>query len=275
MIGKTVAGFTKYAVLLLGTLLIIYPILLFVLTSFKTPGEVTGNPNGLPSALHWSNYWIGFQKGDLAKASLNSLIYTTLSVTSLTVVSAMAAYVVSRFDFKAGPWIKFYLLGGLMIPFQVVLIPLFKIVQLLHLNSNVFGVVLIYIALGIPFAFFLYTGYLKSIPKELEESAYIDGCNYYLVFWKIVLPLIVPATATIVIFNVITIWNDFFIPLVFLADPDRKPLQLAIYSFVGQYSSEWNVIFACMVMASIPVVALFLFLQRYFVSGMMSGAVKG
>lgn len=275
MVKKAMGRLAVYSVLLIGVLLIFYPIFLMIITSLKTAGEVTGNPTGLPSSIQWSNYLIGFQKAGIGRASLNSAMYTIVSVAGIIVVSAMAAYVVARFNFKGNKFIKFYFVSGLMIPFQVVLIPLFKIIVNLNLYNTMTGVFLIYTAMGIPFAFFLYTGYLRSIPKDIEESAYIDGCSYYRIFWIIILPLTLPATATIIIFNVIYVWNDFFIPLVFLTDKGLRPLQLAIYSLVGEFTTEWNILFASMTMATIPVIVFYIFLQRYFISGLTSGAVKG
>jgi raffinose/stachyose/melibiose transport system permease protein len=241
----------------------------------KSIGEVTINPLGFPAELQWGNYYIGLVKGRVARTSLNSLMYTALAVFGIITLSSPAAYVVSRFSFTGNKLIKFYFISGLMVPFQVAIIPLFKLIKNLNLFNNMLSVIVVHVTLGIPFALFLYSGYLKSIPRDIEESAYIDGCNYYKIFWRIIFPLTLPATATITIFKVMIVWNDFFIPLLFITNPELKPVQLAIYAFVGEYTSEWQIIFACMTMASIPVVIIYLFLQRYFISGIVSGAVKG
>lgn len=264
-----------YLVLVIGSVLILYPLFLVVITSLKTAGEATVNPIGLPSVLAFDNYAVAYTRGNVGRSILNSVIYTVFSVSSVIVVSLMAAYTLSRFVFRGSKILQYYLLSGLMIPFQVILVPVFRLIRLLNLFNNMLSIILIHIALGIPFAIFLYTGYLKSLPKDIEESAYIDGCGYYRMLWKIVAPVTLPATATIATFNLLAVWNDFFIPLVFITSKNLKPVQLAIYSFVGEYTSDWNVLFACMVMAIIPVLLIYLLLQKYFMSGMLSGALKG
>lgn len=262
-------------ILLLGSVVILYPVFLMFVTSLKTTGEITMNPTGMPASLQWSNYIYGIQEGNLIQAGLNSIVYTALTVAAVVLFSSSAAFVLTRFSFRGLKALQIYFISGLMIPFQVVLIPLFKMVKALHLFNSLPGVVMIYTTVGLSFAILLYTGALKSVPRELEEAASIDGCGSYRLFPSVVFPLLAPTTATIVIFNIISVWNDFFIPLVFVTNPKMKPIQLAIYSFVGEFTSQWNIVFACMVMASLPVIVVYLFLQRYFIAGIMSGAVKG
>jgi raffinose/stachyose/melibiose transport system permease protein len=275
ILKKIISNIIIYTLLIFASFLVLYPVYLMVVTSLKSIGEVTINPLGFPAELQWGNYYIGLVKGRVARTSLNSLMYTALAVFGIITLSSPAAYVVSRFSFTGNKLIKFYFISGLMVPFQVAIIPLFKLIKNLNLFNNMLSVTLVHVTIGIPFALFLYTGYLKSIPRDIEESAYIDGCNYYMIFWRIIFPLALPATATITIFKVMIVWNDFFIPLLFITNPKLKPVQLAIYAFFGEYTSEWHIIFACMTMASIPVVIIYLFLQRYFISGIVSGAVKG
>ena len=162
-----------------------------------------------------------------------------------------------------------------MIPFQLSMIPLYRMLKMLHLINTHFGVILIYIALTIPFSIFLYVGFLKGIPKELEESALIDGCGPFRTFAKIVFPLMKPVTASIVITNSLTVWNDFLVPLLYLQARENRTIPVAIFNFTGQYNNNWAMIFAAIVLSALPLVVAFLFLQKHFIKGIVGGAVKG
>ncbi len=182
---------------------------------------------------------------------------------------------VARFT---GPWsqrIYIYFVAGLIVPLQLGLFPLYKEMHDLQLINTYYGVILLYIAVNLPFVIFLYTSFIKTVPRELEEAALLDGAGPMQIFWLIVFPLLTPVTATVAITSALSTWNDFFIPLIFLQRDGMQTLPLAIFNFVGQYNNNWPLIFASVIISSLPLIVLFLVLQRYFIKGITAGALRG
>jgi raffinose/stachyose/melibiose transport system permease protein len=203
------------------------------------------------------------------------VLITSCTLLGLIVCGAMAAYPLARFT---GPWSQrtyLYFVAGLIVPIQLGLFPLYKEMHDLELINTYHGVILLYIAINLPFVIFLYTGFIKTVPRELEEAALLDGAGPMQTFWMIVFPLLRPVTATVAITSTLSIWNDFFIPLIFLQRDGMQTLPLAIYNFVGQFNNNWSLIFASVIISSLPLIVLFLILQRYFIKGIAAGAVRG
>lgn len=261
--------------LFLWTFLLLVPLVTTVSIALKTRYNLLIDPIGLPKPIAWDNINTAWQDANLGQALFNSLLITSAGVLGLIVLGASAAYPLAR---RMGRWpngIYVYFILGLIVPLQLGLIPLYQLWQELGLLNSPLGVILIQIGELLPLTIFLFTGFIKTVPRELEEAATIDGASQFRTFWTIVFPLLRPVTATVAIATSLVIWNDFLIPLLFLQDPDLQTIPLAIYGFVGEYSQSWNLIFASIVVSSLPIIALFLILQRSFIKGLTGGALKG
>ncbi|HLV97965.1 MAG TPA: carbohydrate ABC transporter permease [Ktedonobacterales bacterium] len=273
--AKAVRHTAALVPLLLWTVLLLVPLIITVGIALKTRYDLLVNPIGWPQPVAWGNIGTAWQEGDLGTALMNSVIITTCGVLGLIALGASAAYPLAR---RVGRWptgIYVYFILGLIVPLQLGLVPLYRAWQWLGLVDSQAGVVLIQIGELLPLTIFLFTGFIKTVPRELEEAAAIDGASQFRTFWTIVFPLLRPVTATVIIVTSLVIWNDFLIPLLFLQQPDLQTIPLAIYGFVGEYSQSWNLIFASIVVSSLPIIALFLILQRSFIKGLTGGALKG
>lgn len=254
--------------------LVIIPLVILLSVALKSPTDLLNNPLGWPAKFIWSNFADAWNNAALGQAFFNSVLITSATVLGLIVCGALAAYPLARF---VGPWSQrtyIYFVAGLIVPIQLGLFPLYKEMHDLQLINTYYGVILLYIAINLPFVIFLYTGFIKTIPRELEEAALLDGASPMRTFWMIVFPLLRPVTATVAITSALSTWNDFFIPLIFLQRDGMQTLPLAIFNFVGQFNNNWSLIFASVVISSLPLMVLFLILQRYFIKGIAAGALK-
>jgi raffinose/stachyose/melibiose transport system permease protein len=237
--------------------------------------DLLNNPMGWPARFVWSNFADAWNNAALGQAFFNSVLITGTSVLGLIVCGSLAAYPLARLT---GPWSQrtyIYFVAGLIVPIQLGLFPLYKEMHDLQLINTYYGVILLYIAVNLPFVIFLYTGFIKTVPRELEEAALLDGADPIRTFWLVVFPLLRPVTATVAITSTLSTWNDFFIPLIFLQRDGMQTLPLAIFNFVGQYNNNWSLIFASVIISSLPLIVLFLILQRYFIKGIAAGALRG
>ncbi|WP_248923893.1 carbohydrate ABC transporter permease [Paenibacillus hamazuiensis] len=262
-------------ILALWAIVVLIPILIVVFVAVKAPSELAQGPLSMPASLEWANFAAAWNQGAMSSSLMNSIAIAGTSVITIILLSSAAAYPLSRRKKKWATVTYLYFLSGMMIPFQMTMIPLYKLLGQLNLIGKYPGPIFIYIALGLPFSIFLYTAFFKSIPQEIEESALIDGCGPYRTFWSILFPLLKPVTSTLLIMNTLTIWNDFFVPLLFLQSKQARTIPLSIYSFTGEFVNQWNLIFAAVIIGSLPLILLFLVLQKQFIQGMASGAVKG
>ena len=271
-LGKRAAAL---APVMVWTLLLLVPLVTAISIALKTRFDLLTRPLGLPQPFVWGNIVTAWNQANLSSALFNSVVITSGAVLGLVVFGALAAYPLAR---RVGRWpqgIYTYFILGLIVPLQLGLIPLYRTWNWLGLVDTHLGVILIQIGASLPLVIFLYTGFIKTVPRELEEAAAIDGASQWRVFWTIVFPLLRPVTATVIILTSLVIWNDFLIALLFLQDPNLQTIPLAIYGFVGQYSQSWNLIFASIVVSSLPIIAVFLVLQRSFIKGLTGGALKG
>jgi raffinose/stachyose/melibiose transport system permease protein len=262
-------------IVLFWSALVIVPLTILLSVALKSPVDLLNNPMGWPARFVWSNFADAWNNAALGQAFANSALITSCTLLGLIVCGAMAAYPLARFT---GPWSQrtyLYFVAGLIVPIQLGLFPLYKEMHDLQLINTYYGVILLYIAFNLPFVIFLYTGFIKTVPRELEEAAILDGAGPMQTFWMIVFPLLRPVTATVAITSTLGIWNDFFIPLIFLQRDGMQTLPLAIYNFVGQFNNNWSLIFASVIISSLPLIVLFLILQRYFIKGIAAGALRG
>lgn len=269
----TIRNYIVEILLILGSLLIIIPLLLMILGSFMTSAEISQFKIKLPNQWQFSNYARVFEEGGLGRAFLNSVVITGLSSVLNIVTSSAAAFILARRETKFSSFLYLFFFMGLIAPMST--ITTIRVVQWMGFYGSVASVIFIYAALNTAFSMFLYSGFIKSIPKALDEVAFLEGANIIQVFLRIITPLIVPVNATVAIMVFMSVWNDITIPLYFLTDSSTWTMPLSVYNFYGKFSRDWNLIFANLVLTSLPVLVLYLFAQKYIVSGLTAGAVKG
>ncbi|SLM17793.1 ABC-type sugar transport system, permease component [uncultured spirochete] len=260
--------------LLLLAFVNLYPIGIMILSSFKSTREIFLKPFSLPAVWRWQNYVSAWQRADFATYFKNSILVTAVSIASIILVSSMAAYVIARFDFKFKRGIYLYLLAGLALPTRLAIIPIFLIMRDLHLLDKLSGLIIVYTAGGIAFSVFLLVNFFKKLPRDIEDSAKIDGAGAFRIYWQIDLPLLKPALVTVAMFNFIDVWNDFFFPLILLSSRAKKTIPLGLQAFFGEYTIEWDVLFAALNISVLPVLIIFLILSKQFIAGMTEGALK-
>lgn len=267
----------SYAIVLAGLIMIILPLYLTVITALKTKGELIRNFFALPESFYLGNFKKIIGDPDYFYAITNSLVITGCSLGVMLFLLPMLAYPLSRGMRVSRLFRVMYLIvvGGIFVPFQVRMLPLIKLMNMLQLTNRL-GIIILYIATSVCEGTFLYVGYLSSVPGELEEAAYIDGAGTAYVFRRIIYPLLKPITATVMIKNGLWIWNDFMLPLIMLNKSSKfHTITLFQYSFKTAYTTDYTMSFATFLMAMLPLLVLYVFCQKYIVSGLTSGAVKG
>ena len=251
----------------------VIPFVLVFINSFKPNMEILDNPMALPVVYSWDNFAQAFEKMKYFQSLTNSIIITTLSVGSLILISSMLAFYLSRTKNKFTKVTFLILVSSMIVPFQALMIPFMAIfAPFVSLNNQV-ALIFFYMGFGVALSTFLYHGFISNIPTELDEAAALDGASDFTIFWRIILPMLKPVTATVAIINALWIWNDFLLPVLVLT-PETQTLPLSTYLFYGTYSTEYGQAMAGLVLAVVPIVVLYLALQRQFISGISSGAVK-
>lgn len=254
--------------------LIIFPVYVLVSLSLKSRGEVIKNPLGLPEDTLFSNYHEAWTQASLGRAIVSSTIITTSSVVLLVLLGSIASFALARQATRLSYGIYLLFLLGLVLPFQLALIPLYQLVRDLHLIGTYWSLIGFYSGLGLPFTIFLYTGFLRALPRDYEHAALIDGASQLQAFAQVVFPLLRPVTGTVIILNAIATWNDFLTPLLYLSGTERQTIPVAVSSFVGQYVAQWQLVFAGLVIAIMPILIVYFLLQRSIIRGFASG-LKG
>jgi raffinose/stachyose/melibiose transport system permease protein len=264
----------KWIIMIIVAVIMILPILIALLNSFKTDGEIYRNIIALPDIWSFDNYRVALRRTNYMRSLSNTIQLVVMSVFGLVVVSSLAGYKLARTKTRLSKIFFILFMLSMMIPFHSIMITLIKIARDLNVQGSLWGLSLIYMGLGSPMAIFLYHGFTKSIPFEIEEAAIMDGCNQFQLFFKIVLPLLAPITSTIIILNTLWIWNDYLLPLLMLTDVKTHTILLATRSFFGTYTNEWGKILATLILAMLPIFLLYLILQRYIIKGISEGAIK-
>ncbi len=271
-----------YCVLFLYTCVVVYPMAWLLYTSMKTDREIFLNPFTLPELgdLQWVNFTNAWTKGHFGDYFFNSIVLTFATVAVSVLLAAMAAYALSRFRFPGARPVFFYFLAGLMIPLQLAIVPLFFQMKQMGLLNSRLGLLTAYTAFGMPFAIFILTGFFKSLPSSLHESALIDGCGELRAFWSVMLPLCRPGLITVGIFSFLNTWNEFFMAFMFLSGEGSEslrtlPLGLANITIISQYRSDWGMAFAGLVLMMMPTLLVYTLLQQHLTKGITVGALKG
>ena len=270
-----IGGWVKRILVLIFALIYLAPLYIAVVNSVKPYSEIIKTPLSLPQAFTFQNFVDAFEASNMLELYKNSIVITGSSVALLVLLTSMAAYIIARRKGKVYQALYVFSLAGIMIPPVVTLIPSIKTLSALHLLYTMPGLLLFYAGTYFSTIIFLYVGFIRTIPASLDESAYMDGANPFRTFFSIIFPLITPCTATAVIFLGMWIWNDFLNPMYILGFRGGKTITTGIYNAIGAYTSMWNLVFANVMLASLPIVILYLSMQRMFMQGLTSGAVKG
>ena len=253
----------------------IAPFVFIVFTSFKANSTVMGSSAfSPPTSLEWANYAAAWARGRFSTTVFNSAVITIIKVPLGLFISAMAAYALSRIRLPAGRAIFLLVLFGTMLPFQVMLAPIFTLVNQFGLINTKVGIILPYLAFGVPYQVFILHGFFNEVPKELSEAALVDGASHFTIFRRIFLPLSLPVLAALLILDFVATWNEFAMALVILQDNSTWTLPLGLMSFQSQFQSDYGQLNAAIVMTVLPAAIVYLIFQRYFVSGLTSGAIK-
>ncbi|MCL5429665.1 MAG: carbohydrate ABC transporter permease [Chloroflexi bacterium] len=265
----------RYLILIGGAIIMVVPFLWMVSTSFKEYAYVIEFPPKLiPEAPTLNNFVEAWTTGQFQVYFKNSMIVAVISVVLAVLISAMMAYAFARFRFPGKEILFFSILLLLMVPNIIGIIPQFLLAKALGLRNSLFGLILFYVATSLPLNTFLLRGFFETLPRELEDAMLIDGANYFTIFTRMVLPLSKPALATVSIFSLLGFWDEYILALTFIDDQTKRTLPIAIASFHGQHGTDWGLVFAASLIAMIPIVALYIVLQRYFTAG-LTGAIKG
>jgi len=243
--------------------------------SVKPFGEILQNAASFPETLHYQNYVRAWEQVRFPVVLMNSVIVSTFSIGGMVLLGAMAAWRMVRRPHLVSRIIFILFVAAMVIPFQSVMIPMVKVANVLGIINSRPGVIVIYFGFGLPLTVFLLHGFVKNVPKELEESAYIDGCTTWQSFFYVVLPMMRVMIVTVIILQALWIWNDFLLPALVLFSRDLHTIPLGIFRFFGQHMDRWDSALATLTMGMVPVIVLFLFLQKYIIRGVAAGSVKG
>ncbi|ASW09352.1 MULTISPECIES: carbohydrate ABC transporter permease [unclassified Rhizobium] len=264
-----------YILLGIFAFIALFPIALLVLNSLKSAAQIVQNPLGLPQLIRWQNFANAWNHAKFSQTFVNSLIVSGTTIALVCTTSSLTAYVIARRKIKSWKIFTFYLLATTTAPIQLYIFPLYFGFAKLGLINNIFGVALIYTALYSPFAVMLLRTYFLAVPKELEEAAIVDGATHWQVFWRVMLPIVSPGILTVALIIGLNSWNEFLIATTFLQKQENMTAVIAFFLLSGQYSSDWGEIMAAALIIVVPVVALFVFMQKRFIEGMAGGSVKG
>ncbi|CAM3808805.1 MULTISPECIES: carbohydrate ABC transporter permease [Paenibacillus] len=273
--SQSASALILQVVMFIIAILFLAPFYFLLVNSVKSLGDIMVNAANWPSMFHWDNYSKAWELTRFPEAFTNSLIITVISNLIIALLSAMAAYRMVRANTVFNRIVFMIFVSAMVIPFQSIMIPLLQVVGWLNVNNSMVGLILSYLGLGIPLSIFLFHGFVKSIPLEIEEAATVDGASSYGVFARIILPMLKPMLVTVIILNSLWIWNDYLLPSLILQSPELRTIPLATFAFFGQYSKQWDMALPALVLGITPIIIFFLSLQKYIVEGVAAGSVKG
>lgn len=273
---KKLGKFLFECLIILIAIVYIYPIFLMFINSFKPFKEVVTDVIALPSKFQIENYTFVMDKMHYGRLFLNNVMITAIGILGIVLLSALPAYIMDRRRNKYTQIVHLLIITPMLIPFQTIMITLLKVMNVVNLSGSIWGLGIQYWGFGIPMATFIYYNFMKTIPKEIDESAWIDGASSFRAFTSVIFPLLKPVTATVVVLDVMWIWNDFLLPLLMVnSAQNTKTLVLSAYTFVGQFNTQWHYAMTAMVLAVLPSIIFFILLQRNIIEGVVAGAVKG
>lgn len=252
------------------------PIYYLIVTTLKTPQEATLNPLALPRSPQFQNYVTAWVNMEFPRAFGNTVFITVVSVGLIVIFGSMAGYALARTKTKLGNRMFLLFLAGLVVPFQMNIVSLYKIVKNLHLMNSLLAVILVDVAINTPQAVFLFKEFVETtVPKELEEAAAIDGCSIFKRFFVVVLPILKPVISTVVILVTLNVWNEFMTPLLFLQSREHDVILQEVTRNIGQFATDWTALFPMLMLGVAPLMIFYVFMQKYIIAGVAAGAVKG
>ncbi|RCX17526.1 carbohydrate ABC transporter membrane protein 2 (CUT1 family) [Anaerobacterium chartisolvens] len=264
-----------YIVLLLWLVLTVYPLIFTLLSSLKSQNDLFSNVFGLPKKIMFQNYYDLFVVKKIQNNILHSLFISCSTIGIQIVICSMAAFVLSRFKFKFSNALLIFFMAGILIPQQSVLIPITLMAKTFNGFNNYLFMIIIYVAFGVPNFVFITTGFMKGLPREMEEAALIDGCSLPRIFWRIIMPLSIPAIASAAILSFFGAWNDLILALILLKNDAMQTISLGLISFTNEQFSNYTGQFAAVIVSIVPTLVLYFILQKQIMKGMTAGAVKG
>ncbi len=273
--SRRISSVLVNAALIVAAFFCLFPLLMALMNSFKTNRELLTNVMSLPTQLSFENYVRTFRKMHYLRSLGNTVLLSGLSVLLIILFSSVAGWKLCRTKTRLSGFLFALFVFSMLIPFSSIMIPLYKVVLALKLKNSLVGLSFVYAGMGVSMAVFLYHGFVKGIPRELEEAAAIDGCGELQTFFLVVFPLLKPITATVAITNVLWIWNDFLLPLIVISDSKKYTLLLSTNTLFGQYSSDWTAILSALIIAALPVIVFYAFFQKQILAGIADGALKG
>lgn len=262
-------------IILIGnSFVMLFPIVIMVFSGFKSNVEIFQNPFAIPDFTNLGNFTAMATQSNFLRYLLNSFLVTGASILCIGVLGTMASYALGRYQFAGSSLVLLFFMAGLMLPLKLAIIPLFVLFRDLGFLNTHLSLIAVYTAMGLPSTVFIMTGFIRTLPRELEDAARMDGASEARIMWSVMLPLCRPAMVIAGIYNLVPIWNDFFFPLVFIQNDDLKTLPQGLTTFIGEFVTNWGVMFAGLTLAAAPIIVVYILLSNQFINGMTSGAVK-
>ena len=275
MINKILTGTFFKAVLVINALMVLLPVFFLFNTALRDSDSFGANPIEFARNPEWNNFAEVWADGEFPTFLKNSLVITLGSLVVILVCALGAGFILGRYQFKGNSLIYGFVLTGMLVPAKLAILPLFIQLKWMNLIDSHLGLILVYASGALPAAIFIMAGFFRSLPADIDSAARIDGASEFQLLRLVLAPLVRPGLAIVAIYSAIPIWNDFFLPLVFLQSPEKKTIMQGLTLFFGEYSSQWGVLFAGLTIAALPLIILYLLLSEQFIKGLTAGAVKG
>ncbi|MFH1441866.1 MAG: carbohydrate ABC transporter permease [Candidatus Omnitrophota bacterium] len=272
---KTAVNMLIHFFLITVAITCIFPLLWMVASSLKTQEMIFKDMSLWPKEFHFENYLLAWKEGGFGRNFINSIIYTVSVVFGIIIISSMAAYAFSRFRFPGRNLLFYMFLAAMMIPIPGSFVPLYVLLNKLHLRNTAIGYILCMINVGLSTSIFMLKTFFDKMPKELEDAARIDGCSKFGIWWHVALPLAKPVLAVVVVFNALNVWNEFILALVIFDSKQMMPLQVALMTFQGEFITRYPLLMAGLTIAALPIILVYLLMQKYIIKGVTQGAVVG
>jgi raffinose/stachyose/melibiose transport system permease protein len=264
-----------YVILGLWSIVVLFPAWTLIVNSLKPKRDIFRDPFGLPDPLTLEGYRSVWADANFDVYFRNTLFVAALALALIMLLGSLAAYALANWNSRLSRGLYLFFVAGLMIPIRLGTIELFRIIDWLGLMNSLWSLIPVYVAMGLPMATFVLTDFIRALPGELTDAARIDGASEWGIYRRVVLPLTRPALATVTIFNLITIWNDFWFPLIFIRAEQARTISLGVSLLFGQYQTDWTRVLSALSLAAVPMLTLYILLSSQFIKGLTAGAVKG
>ncbi|MBQ3304570.1 MAG: carbohydrate ABC transporter permease [Clostridia bacterium] len=264
-----------HIIMIIWSLVAMTPVWILIINTFKNKREIYSNPFGLPQSWTFDNYSYVLRGSDFLAYFRNSFVVVVGSLAMILLLGSLAAYALAHWRTRTAKGVHFFFIIGMMLPITIATIRLLQLMKGLNLLNTIWSLFPVYIAMGLPTAVFILTEFIHQLPGELYEASFVDGADRHVIYYRVVLPLIRPALATVAIYNLVPIWNDLWFPLIFITKESQKTVLLAVTRLQGQYTTDWPKLLTVLTLSALPVITLYLAMSKQFISGLTAGAVKG